>query len=448
MKPIFEQERQFFFNKTGIELPTDCWRNGTKIYLDCTCTEPLYTFKIQNKNINIFKDFSKQFIDYKQKKIKELINIYNDQINNLTDQSVEFLYNYIKCNYTEKYVVNHSGGKDSTVAFEIWNKVLEKLKLKEFDIFNNINWEINFSNTSNDTADTYKYIKTELPQNKLHILNPKIGFYQWIINVKNYFIPSVMVRNCCSTYKEGQINNYYNKNEVINMVLGLRKHESTKRSGYTWIMDYNYIKDILGMTPNIPELWTRVNPIIEWEDEHIWLYILRENLKYNNQYNLGFNRCGCLICPYQSDYIDLLIEEYYPKQWQRWVNILHKNYDITYVKERLKWTIEEWVNGKWKQGTSVEQELIQKKGTMENIKKLSEIKGINEDVAEKYFKRKCRCGKKLNPDEIALSLKVYGRNMDLSQLECKKCFCKTNNLVKKEYFNMINEFRNSGCDLF
>lgn len=447
MKPIFEQERQFFKNKTGIELPTDCWRDGTKIYLDCTCSSPIYTFKVINKKINIVKNFTEKFINYQQKKTSELIDLYTYKLNDLERNSVNVTYNYILNNPNIKYVVSHSGGKDSTVNYYIWQKALKLLELNP-DIFNNLKWEINFSNTSNDTADTYKYIKNDLPKDKLHILNPAIGFYQWIINVKNYFIPSAMVRNCCSTYKEGQISKYYNKKDNITMVMGLRKYESAKRANYDYIMDCNYIRNVLNKVPNIPETWVKFNPIVEWHDEEVWLYILRENLKYNNQYNIGFNRCGCLICPYQSDYIDLLIEENYPNQWNRWVNILKKNYELYDVANRLKWTLEEFVQGKWKVGTSVEQELIQKKPIKENIQRLAEVKGISEELASKYFQRKCNCGKKLNPDEIALNLKMYGREIELHRMECKKCFCKTNNISGKQYVEMVHNFRVEGCSLF
>ena len=42
------------------------------------------------------------------------------------------------------------------------------------------------------------------------MVNPEIGYYQWIIKKKDYFIPSVLVRNCCSTYKEGNLHKILN----------------------------------------------------------------------------------------------------------------------------------------------------------------------------------------------------------------------------------------------
>lgn len=446
MKPIFEEERQFFKEQTGIELPTECWRKSSKIYLDPTCNKPLYTFKVENHVIKITKDNTKLFKDYKQKKINELIKLYDEKSTNHKINSINKTIEYILDHPDYYYVISHSGGKDSTVMYDIWQRALKILKIEHREIYDNLQWEINFSNTSNDTADTYKYVK-QLPKDKLHILNPKVGFYQWLIKVKSYFVPSVFVRNCCSTYKEGQIIKTYDKNNEITMVLGVRKYESTKRSKYDYIMDENFRNKIHNKS-NLSNKWIQFAPIVEWRDEEIWLYILREKLEVNRQYYLGFNRCGCLICPYQSDYIDLITQKYYSKQWQRWINILKKNYELYDIKGRLKWTFEEWASGKWKSGYSKEQELIQNKPTQERIKQLAEIKGISEELATKYFQRKCECGKSLNPTEIAMNLKIYGRNIDIGKMECKKCFCQNNDIKSKKYTEMAIEFNKEGCNLF
>ena len=111
-------------------------------------------------------------------------------------------------------------------------------------------------------------------------------------------------------------------------------------------------------------------------------------MKYNDMYNKGFNRIGCLICPYQSDVVELLIKNHYPKQWKRWVDILAKGYEIYGVERRLKWDLLEWCEGgRWKSATSKESELTTKKATPERIKELAELKGISEEMAVKYFKK-------------------------------------------------------------
>ena len=70
------------------------------------------------------------------------------------------------------------------------------------------------------------------------------------------------------------------------------------------------------------------------------------NLKVNPMYYKGFNRCGCLICPYNSEYTDLLIKKYYPQQYNRWMKIIEKNYEVKNVKNRLKWSLDEYKGGK------------------------------------------------------------------------------------------------------
>jgi len=260
-----------------------------------------------------------------------------------------------------------------------------------------------------------------------------------------------MVRNCCSQYKEGQIDKTYNKNQNITMVLGVRKFESTKRAKFDYIMDHDWSEKIFG-TDNMSANWIRFAPVVEWKDEDVWLYILREGLIYNRQYDLGFNRCGCLICPYQNDYIDLLTQEYSPKMWNRWLGILEKNYTFCFIKENLKWTLEEWQQGRWKEAKSKEQKLIDQKCTLERIDELSNIKGISIQMAKKFFDKVCKCGKKMNPSELAMFYKTYGRfdtsEEDNRELLCKKCFCVVEGLSVKEYDIKYREYRDSGCELF
>lgn len=450
-KPIFEEERLFFKEKTDIELPTECWRNGSKIFLDFTQPKALIEFKVIDGKIEITKDRSNGYKIGKnicflpqQKKIDELIKLKEHELNDLCNNSYNFLKNYIVNNLSKYFVFSHSGGKDSTLSYEVFLKVLDDLRKDNIEI----DYEISFANTSNDTADTYKVIK-KLPQDKLKILNPKEGFYQWIKR-KNYFIPSALTRNCCSTYKEGQVNKQYDKNKEIVMILGVRKYESAKRANYDWIMDYDFLYKLFDGKVTQSKLWVKVAPIIEWRDEDVWLYIIKNKIDINKQYYLGFNRCGCLICPYQSDYIDLLTEKYYPTLWSRWVDdILPKNYINTHVSERFKWTLDEWKKGKWKLGTSKVYEITRNKATEERIKQISEIMNISDDVAIKYFEKKCCvCDKKLNPTHVAMNLKLYGRNMKEDKMMCKEHLCQEYGITNNQYDKMIVNFRDGGCDLF
>lgn len=455
-KPIFEEERLLFLEKTGIDLPTDCWRNGSKIYLDFTQDKPILQFRVESKEIVITKNNingikkGKTVVDLSiQKKIPELINTYKDELFQKYNKSVSILYDYLISNPNDLYVVSHSGGKDSDVVYEVFKEALGALKEHKPEIHSLINWNINFANTSNDTADTYKKIK-KLPVERLRILNPQKGWRRWLVEDKNYFVPTTFVRNCCSVYKEGQITKAYNNKKKTTMILGVRSFESVKRSGYEFKMDYEWRINHFDKS-TLPESWTNLAPIVEWKDEDVWLFILWKNFEFNKMYRYGFNRCGCLLCPYMSDYTDILVERYYPKQYDWWMSILEMNYKTWCIEDRLKWTLKEWQLGQWKQGKSKEYWLINKKETPERVKELAEMKGISEEMSQKYFNRKCACGKALNPTELAMYYKTFGRfegREDNRTPLCKKCFCKELEITAKEYVSKVVKNTEDGCNLF
>lgn len=449
-KPIFEEERQFFREKTGIDLPTECWRNGSKIYLDFTSPKPLIEFKVENGKINITKDRRNGYIEKKkhvylpeQKKLDELVELNHDRINSIYQKSILLTIEIIKKYPNHFYLISYSGGKDSVVTYSVWEEALSQID-------NPPEWIINFANTSNDTADTYREIKS-LPQDKLKILNPELGFYQWLVNKKNYYLPSVRVRNCCSTYKEGQVNRAFSADVDTINVSGVRKHESVKRSGYQTLMDYEWRNKHFSIN-SFPKKWITFAPLCDdWADEDIWLFLLMNKMHFNPMYRKGFNRVGCLICPFQQAYTDLLTQYWYPKSWERWLKYLRKSYEIRDIRHTDKWAFEEWANGQWKTLTSKEHMIISQKPTPERIKELAELKGISEAMAIKYFNRTCPCGKKLNPTEISMFFKTQGRlenQEDNRDILCKSCLCDKMGWTKTQYKEKRIEFQESGCNLF
>lgn len=446
-KPIFEEERQFLIKQGMSNLPKECWRKSSKIYLDFTCPKPIYEFKVDNGQLNIVKDNSNESQISKQKSISQLIFDNKSQLLRKFNNSIEVTIEMICKHPNHLWVINHSGGKDSTLIYYIWTKVLKELESRKIP---EPEWVISFENTSNDTADTYKFIK-QLPSDKLHILNPDIGFYQWLSDVKKYYTPSTRVRNCCSTYKEGQIHKVYDHNKDTIMVLGVRAQESTKRANYEIVMDYEWRKEHFGKS-NHPKKWINFAPIcIEWSDEDVWLFLLMNDIPFNNMYRKGFHRVGCLICPFQQDYIDLLTQYYYPKAWERWLNILSKSYETMHAKNNLKWSLDEWQTGKWKQALSKEYYITNNKPTPPRIKELAELKGISPEMAAKYFQKTCSCGKKCNPTEVAMFYKTQGRfeNCEDNRVVlCKKCLCEKMNWTSKHYYELANEFKELGCNLF
>lgn len=471
MKPIFEEEKKFIEERTGLKLPDNCWRDGKTIYLNCDKDTRILTFTIEHKKIKVKKSMiDKVLSEYENKTWEQEIEENKERLDKLESTSIKNTVECMNKYPNHNWRISDSSGKDSAICMKICQKAMEQINKYDYDI--------DFFNTTNDTADTYRTIKqnimntvmfqlngqdvTEEKINKLYnesyakwVHNPEMGWYQWLKEVKHYYLPSVMVRNCCSTYKEGKLKEVLDKKRDYVLFLGMRKYESTKRSYYDWYLNEAVLKrekETNKKIMNVPLNWIRFLPIVEWQDEDIWMYMLREGIDFNPMYKKGFGRVGCLLCPFSGDYNDLLIEYYYPLQWDRWAGIVEKNYDLYSVETRLKWTKEEYIQeGKWKQSTSKIQEYITKKPTPERIKIVAELLGASEEIAEKYFKQKCKCDKKLNPDEVAMFLKLYGRyegEVDERVYLCKDCLCEELGLTKDEYAEKVREFRDSGCNLF
>ena len=446
MKPIFKEEKEFLERKLNVEIPVNSWRKGSKIYLNHFDKKPYLTYKVDSLNDSlIIRKYDKPnlsdnlTLDEEYEKIK-------DDLEFKYKESISKTKEYILEHPNNKMFVSISGGKDSDVMKYIVDNAINELNDEGYDFKYNL---IAF-NTSNDTADTYKYLKQHHGMNKDNIISPKKGFYKWIVEDKNYFTPTKLVRNCCSTYKEGQLTSVMDKNENTLTFLGMRSQESNKRSFYDWDLNEAWKKE--KGKPNVPDNWLRFLPIVKWSDAEVWLFITHNKLKYNKMYDYGFGRIGCAVCPFSQDYVYMLIKEYYPKMYSRWMDILSKGYDIYGIGKRLKWTREEWCEGgRWKNATSKEYELTIKSPTEERVKELAELKGISENLARKYFKKECKCGKKLNPSEVAMFLKIYGRYENVEDNRtylCKKCLCEKLNITSKEYKQMMIDFVDQGCELF
>ncbi|MFL8710790.1 phosphoadenosine phosphosulfate reductase family protein [Clostridioides sp. GD02377] len=446
MKPIFKDEKKFLEENLNLSLPDNCWRCGSKIYLNHFDKNPFLIFSVDLLNNNlILKKYAEP--TNKNFSLEEEYLFVKEELEEKVIESIKMTKKYILENLYNKFVVSISGGKDSAAMKAIVDLSIEELSKQNIDI----KYRLIYFNTSNDSAQTYLHLKNYYKIRKEDIINPSVGFYQWIVKNKNYFTPSIVMRNCCSTYKEGQLSKIIGKNEESIIFLGMRNKESTKRKHYDYDLNEAQLK--AGKKLNVSKNCKRFLPIVNWSDSEVWLYILNRNIEYNQMYDLGFNRTGCLICPNQQDYTELLIKKFFPKQWSRWVTILTKGYEIYGINRRLKWSLAEWCNGgRWKKAVSKEFELTSKKATQSRIKELSKLKNISEDIAIKYFNKKCSCGKKLNPTEIAMFLKLTGvyekSNDNNREYLCKKCLCDFLNITTKEYKNIAIKYSEDRCNLF
>lgn len=471
MKPIFETERNFLQDALNIVIPNYCWRaTNNKIYLNASDLEngikPIIEFKAVDGNTLVLKKYDSNRIIDENFVITEVngvsqyapvttweeeYHIHKKTIIQKEKDSLREGKAFFKRYPKAEIRVGVSGGKDSELAYHFTEKLLSKVKRAHFT---------DFFNTSNETADTYKFVQRSGHYHNLTIHNPNIGFHKWVREVKNDFLPSHQVRSCCQMFKEDRLLENLDNNKEYIIVVGVRKHESAARSYYDYDLNQSVIDKHGAKKLNVPLNFHRLAIIVDWKDHEVWLYTMFNNLPVNRMYELGFNRVGCTVCFNQTDYIDVLVKKYYPVVWRMWEETIRRNY-VTHRVSRLNWTSDEWLH-RWKKGTSKEYELIRLKQTPERIEQVAKIKGISTALAAKFFNRTCSCCKKkdgkekvLNSTEISMNLKLFGRHENISieaelnrKFLCKSCMCKELGWTKDDYKENVSRFMDGGCDLF
>lgn len=458
MKPIFEKERKNLNHYYPFDIvPENCWIDNGKIYLNFFDKDPLLTFIVDMKGISSFIDITpyEGMLRYRER-IKNEINLTREEeyellmnkIEAKEKQSIEYTKNWIKKynNLQYKIVVSISGGKDSDLTKHIIDKTYQELELDK-------NYDLIAFNSTNETAQTYIHLKKYHGLTKDNIKSPEKGWHKFIQEDKDYYVPTTISRYCCDVYKEGKMKKVYDTKEKLLIILGMRKDESHKRSFYefdlnkAWLDHYSQFPKNKRKPLNVPTNWKRFLPIVEWTDIEVWLYLIHNKIQLNPMYELGFERCGCLICPMASTYSLYLVEKYYPKQWNRWVEILSENYERKNIRKQLKWDEIEYIyGGHWKNFSSLEAQILNRKPNDNNIEYLAYLKGCSYDVAKSFYNKKCKCGKKLNPKETAMSFKFGNRNDD--NCLCKKCLCNSLNINEEEYSDFARTFIEQGCTLF
>lgn len=145
------------------------------------------------------------------------------------------------------------------------------------------------------------------------------------------------MRWCCTVFKTGAIAKkiemtFKDKKRILSFQ-GIRRNESSSRSKYE-------------RETNSPKIAKQLaaSPIIDWLDFDVWLYILSNNLDFNQAYRQGFSRVGCWCCPNNSNWAGFLASIYMNKEHNVFYSHLY-NFAKKVGKEDWKEYIDE---GKWK----------------------------------------------------------------------------------------------------
>ena len=214
----------------------------------------------------------------------------------------------------EGYYLAFSGGKDSVC-------------IKALADMAGVKYDAHYSVTSVDPPELVRFVKTfpdvifEYPRYS----DGKVAT-MWNLIPKKKMPPTRMVRYCCDVLKE-----QHGKGRFV--VTGVRHAESAKRKGRGGL-EIGQGRQRERLDPDNPdqEMIHRcqtksqriLNPIIDWDNDDVWEFIRRYDLKYCSLYDEGFKRLGCIGCPIGEKNNRFREFEYYPRMQNLYVRAFEK----------------------------------------------------------------------------------------------------------------------------
>ena len=337
LRPVFPEERllvELLLKKKPNELlKKSVWASNNRYYVEgksipisngiyqSVDTDKIADLLQQNKSENSYEYFEKHMATF--------VIANQDRLNYLIDEAHSFIRNTALKFPEEKIVVSFSGGKDSTVTADLAVKALSNPSLVHI-----------FGDTTLEFPSTIEYahrFRDAHPDAIFQIAkNDEQNFYDVCEDIGP---PARMMRWCCSMFKTGPItrviNSLYRSQQILTFY-GIRRSESISRSKYNRIEDSADAVKI--------QQQTVASPIFFWKDIDIWLYLIAENVDFNDAYRLGYDRVGCWCCPNNNQRAQFLSKIYMPEQSKKWREFL-----IGFAKKIGKPDPETYVDsGKWK----------------------------------------------------------------------------------------------------
>jgi len=337
LRPVFPEERLLL--EILLEMDQDAllsksvWANNNRYYIDGKVISLPNTIFQEADTEQISEEINKRRdgISYTHfdANMKTFILVNQTRLNFLKDEAFSFIQEAASKFPEENIVVSFSGGKDSTVTADLAVKALSNPSLVHI-----------FGDTTLEFPSTIDYahrFRKAHPEAIFQIArNDEQVFYDVCEDIGP---PARMMRWCCSMFKTGPItrviNSLYRSQQILTFY-GIRKSESVSRSKYNRIEDSSDSIKI--------QQQTVASPIFFWKDIDIWLYLLAEEVDFNDAYRLGYDRVGCWCCPNNNSRAQFLSKIYMPEQSKKWRNFL-----IGFAKKIGKQDPEVYVDtGKWK----------------------------------------------------------------------------------------------------
>lgn len=301
IRPVFKEELDYFGFNAHWEYPDTnaplLWAEGIRRYvLNGECVAEAIGGGFYTKpNIKINKTGLKlNPID-----MEVLWNENERLMRGLEKTSIDFIRKTYE-EYSKKgmaFAVAFSGGKDSLVLLDLVSRALSP---DEFSVV--------FSNTGMELSATLRAVEKA----KEHW--PSLKFYEAKSHLdpedswEEFGPPGRRMRWCCAVHKSvptiillREITGDYNIKVVV--FEGVRAEESAARAG----------RDEISVgAKNINQI--NCSPILKWSTAELFIYLLHNDILFNDAYRKGLFRVGCIVCPMSSSWWDGIVNDIYPDE--------------------------------------------------------------------------------------------------------------------------------------
>jgi len=326
LRPVFPEQKRFLEEFYGLSLPAQIkllwmrhrtvWFNGYRfVRLSATGKPKVAKVYRLPRNFTLPKRTPSWRTVWLANKTK---------MQDVITEAKQFVRQIVKQHSERLPVVSFSGGKDSAVVSALVRRALRSNTVLHV-----------FGDTTMEIPDTYRYVKAF--QRTQHVPLKVVKSKKMFLEMCEAFDPPTQINPwCCSVFKKATLStvmNSINDGQGVLSFEGIRRTESTRRRLHERVYERGAIAKQIS-----------ANPILEWGEFEVWLLIHYWGIPFNPAYAKGFTRVGCLYCPHNSSFTDLLASKFYAAQQAPFVDYL-----ISYARRIGKPDPIEYVSsGAWK----------------------------------------------------------------------------------------------------
>ena len=229
------------------------------------------------------------------------------------------------------FLASFSGGKDSQVVLDLCTRALPPEAFQV--IYSDTGYELPTSLSL--YKEVQRYYRKKFPTLQFRLAKN----HESVLNYWDQIgTPSDTHRWCCTVMKTAPLYRMLkvdgtNKQARVLTFDGVRAEESTRRSTYSRIGKGVKHDTVIN-----------ASPILDWSSIQIFLYLFEYNLPINIAYRQGMTRVGCLICPFSSEWNEMIARQKYNEPLQPFLDRLTTFTNHAGIKD-----VEEYIkSGNWK----------------------------------------------------------------------------------------------------